>query len=363
MNILQGNLLLLFIYSILLVFKKKKFNKVFLFLITVQLILINGLRSMWIGIDTNRYYRYFHEVRSFKTISSLFDYNMESGYTFYQKLVGLLTDNFQIFLLITASIIYVTLAFFVYKYSGNYFFSYLFFITFEFFAFSLSGIRQSIAISLGLIAFHFAIQKKLPFFIMIVLLATSFHTSALALIIFYPLANFRLKKNHLIFLTILYTVVVVFRYQIGALLTIFYYDDRSSSMLQQYDLSNGLGGTTLLILFILIIGVIFQNVLNNDDIVLQASFNIILVSLFFQTLSSFSYLFTRLNMYFLIILIIFIPKLFEPIKSGKSIFNRKQLGLFKLIIKIALIIYFTNYYLGVLEMNIDKLLPYRFFWE
>ncbi|MER2295053.1 MAG: EpsG family protein [Desemzia incerta] len=363
MNILQVNLLLLFIYSLLLKFKKKNLKKLFLFLMTTQLILINGLRSMWIGTDTNRYFRYFNEVRSFEKISSLFDYNMEIGYTLYQKAIGLITTDFNVFLLITAALIYIPVAFFVYNYSKNFFLSYLLFITFEFFAFTLSGIRQSLAISIGLFAFHFAVQKKPKFFLFAVLLAISFHTSAVVLLMFYPLINVKLNTKHLIFLTLTYTAFFIFRYRIGALLTIFYYDDRSTSMIQQYDVSSGIGGVSLLLILLVILSLIFQNVLNNNDRVLRASFNIMIIALFFQTLSAFSYLFTRLNMYFLILIIIFVPNIFQPISTQKIRYNQKQLSFLKIVLKLILIIYFVYYYQGILEIDIDNLLPYKFYWQ
>lgn len=91
--------------------------------------------------------------------------------------------------------------FFIFKYikvqSKNLPLSLLIFMFGGFFAFSLSGMRQSIGVSIALYSIKYIYQKKPIRFVILILLASLFHTSALIFVLFY-IPRFKIEVQHLI---------------------------------------------------------------------------------------------------------------------------------------------------------------------
>ena len=83
-----------------------------------------------------------------------------------------------------------------------------------------SGIRQSIAMGIGLVAFHFVKKKKLVSFLITVIIALGFHQSAFILFAMYPLYYFRIKKKHIYYLIPLIAIVYIFNQRIFSRLLI-----------------------------------------------------------------------------------------------------------------------------------------------
>lgn len=83
--------------------------------------------------------------------------------------------------------------------------SILIFMCGGFFAFSLSGMRQSIAISIVLFSIKFIKEKKLVPFLIFIGVATLFHTAAIIFLVFYFLKNVRVNP-----LVILVLVIVTY---------------------------------------------------------------------------------------------------------------------------------------------------------
>lgn len=365
MNILQINFLMFFVCSLVFLnsFFGNKLRNIFLFFITIQLSVVSGLRSQWVGVDSNRYARHFENVANIDSLKGLFQYDQEVGYVIYQKIISIFSEQYAVLFFLTSLMIFTILAWFVKQYSNNYFLSYLIFISLGFFEFTMSGIRQSIAISVGLIAFHFALERKPIKFLIIVLLAVSFHSSSIILFLFYPLANLNITNIKLVFVSLIYILTYFFRYRIGEMLTLFYYDDEASTILHRYSTSSGLGTLTIFMIILVIAGYTLSNP-NRDDleITYKATFSTTIISIFFQTLSSFSYLFTRLNMYYMLLLIVFIPNFLTNISTNR---NQNTLSSYVLnqFILIVIVVALTIYYLTGVNNNINNLLPYKFYWE
>lgn len=86
---------------------------------------------------------------------------------------------------VNALILYVSLYFFIRKYSVNQWLSFFIFLFFPlFFLNSLSVVRTFTAIALVLYSYKFLIDKKILFFIVIVLIASMFHKAALIALCF-----------------------------------------------------------------------------------------------------------------------------------------------------------------------------------
>ncbi|GGP06540.1 hypothetical protein GCM10010992_26950 [Cloacibacterium rupense] len=90
------------------------------------------------------------------------------------------------------------------KYSSNYVVSWAVFIAFPFFFLaSLSTLRQSLTNALILYSFHFAFQKKIYPFIVIILMSSLIHSSGIFGFFLYPIVNIKIKRNILFIITVI----------------------------------------------------------------------------------------------------------------------------------------------------------------
>lgn len=179
---------------ILCVFNRKHrgMNAILIFVVGA---FINGFRSLSFGIDNEAYARYF-ESHSYLTLAESWErvITQEGKDPFYYFLgnvfskMGFSDRGWFVFI----AIVYMGgFCYVMYKYSKNYFTSVLFLLSQSYFYFSMSGLRQTLAMGVCFFAFDFACRKKLVPFILCVLLATQFHSSALIFLIIYPIKNLR----------------------------------------------------------------------------------------------------------------------------------------------------------------------------
>lgn len=365
MNILYLNFFLIIVYGFLFLnrYAFEKYKYIFLTLTTVQLVLFNGLRHMSIGVDTFRYARHFYRIQDINSLSQLLDYDMEIGFVIFNRVIGLFF-NHQVAFLLAATVIFGLFAFVISKYSKNIFLSYLIFISLGFFESTFNTMRQSIAISITLLAFYFAMKKKPQFFFITIIIATSFHISALIAIPIYFLMHYQLDTIKILIISFVYMILLTFRHQIGEIFTRIYYGDSASILMDMYDSSGGIGGTTLALIFFFILFTISHRPMNNKgNRLLNATYNINILAIFIQTLSSFSYLFTRLNFYYLIYLVIYIPLLFEPTEHSFLKNYDYQIRFVKSIMLTVIVLFLGYSYLNDIGNNLNNLLPFRFGWE
>lgn len=363
MNILELNLLLIMgFYIIILPIKKLNISsKIFMTLITTQLIIINGLRHIVVGNDTYRYERSFLIAKDTHGLMELIRLDYEIGYQIVQKIVGIFTNNFQMWLIIISIFCFVSLTIFLRKYSDGIFMSYILFITMGFYDFSFSGIKQSLAIIILLWSYKYILDKKLGKFLVTVLVASSMHLSALIFIPAYFISKVKWKRYHILGAIAIYSLVYIFKHEIGRILTIIYYQD-STQILNKYVSTGSIGGLALFVLSIILIGFFVYSPIKYKDRENTVLFNLMIIAFFIQSLSSFSYLFTRLNMFYLIFIILYVPKIIKNI--DKSILKLNALQGYILRKMLTVIIFGSTiiYYLNTMQLNGAGILPYKFFW-
>lgn len=201
---LAYNLLLLLILILGICFceikKSKQNNMIFLFLASIAMIILSYLRADTVGIDYKQYATYFSQVRNggwSYLISSANGYRIEPGYSLLNYLVSLFTGDVHIYMLVVAIITVSLAAVLFYRYSPIPWIGMFVYISFGFFGNSLSFIRQSIAISIFLFSIHFLKNKKFLPYLLIVLLAASFHKSIIIMIPVYFIAHIKVNWKSL----------------------------------------------------------------------------------------------------------------------------------------------------------------------
>lgn len=159
----------------------------------VILMSLIGFKDITIGNDTPNYIEFYNRLQhmsSYRDKSSRY----ETGYQIYTKLIGHFFDSYQALFIITAIVCVSCVCFGIYKNSRNWQYSLFLFVGLRFFYFFLSGIRQSLAVSIIFVAYIYLKEKKKIPFIALVLIASSFHFSALIFLFAWPISNMKLEN-------------------------------------------------------------------------------------------------------------------------------------------------------------------------
>ncbi|MGN1161706.1 MAG: EpsG family protein [Candidatus Fimenecus sp.] len=206
MNIFVVNILLTMLWGFILLKIKptKTKRKLYIALMSFNWILISGFRGMSVGADTLSYRRRFERTLS-TPWSKLFENfyvvyvnedGKDPGYSVFEKLVQIFTQNYQVYLLIVAAVFFIGLAFWVYRYSSEPCMSYLIFSAFLFGFYALTGLRQTIATVLVVFIGTKLIEKrKMIPFLLVVIVAFTVHKSALCFLPFYFLSRVPINKK------------------------------------------------------------------------------------------------------------------------------------------------------------------------
>lgn len=162
---------------------------------TLLLILFMGLRNpLSSGSDTIGYYRLFTEIGSMDLSEIIESSRMEHGFLIYMKACAMFIKNAQWFFVLSATFMFIPLGIVIYRYSTSVLQSALMFVGFSFFSFYTTGFRQTLAISICFLAFLCIENRKCFKFILLVLLAMTFHKSAIVFLPAYWIS--RLKSNN-----------------------------------------------------------------------------------------------------------------------------------------------------------------------
>ena len=174
-----------------------------MFLAGIVLFVIMGLKSETIGNDTPSYIEFYNRLQRMGT---LIDSNsrFEIGYQLLNKIVGLLFEDVQALFVVVAVICIGCIMYGCSQYSCNWQYSLFLLVGLRFFYFFLSGLRQSIAVSIIFVSYKYLNEKKIVKFVLLVLLASSFHLSAIFFLLAWPISKFKWKKT-----TIMQVIVIV----------------------------------------------------------------------------------------------------------------------------------------------------------
>lgn len=215
--------LLFAIISVIAIFglQSKQSNKktiLSLIIIFSVLLFFAGFRATSVGNDTKEYKRIFDIVSNEKSISdAIKSTRYEPGYIAYNFLVSRITDNFQYILIINSAIYIFASIWFIKKYSLSTPKTIMLYFTFGLYYLIMNIERQCIAISFFLFAIPFLENKRILPYILLILLASTFHSTSIILLIliFVPKVDFEKKTNILKWIVISLISVVLINYGIN----------------------------------------------------------------------------------------------------------------------------------------------------
>ena len=189
--------------------KIKNSQNIFLVICFITFFLFVGWRSVSTGSDTIGY------INSFKqSILHKWDYfnisRFEKGFLSFQIILGYLTSNARLYLIILSGIFNYGIYKFIKNNSNNYLMSVLMYVCLLFYYDSMTMIRQFFAMIIMLYAFKFIKNKKMIPFIIAVLIAMQFHITAIVCILLYPIYSFKYSRKAALFLIILSILALIF---------------------------------------------------------------------------------------------------------------------------------------------------------
>lgn len=140
---------------------------------------MSAFKATTVGNDTVEYVRLFRMGEGALAASTRY----EIGYLYFSFTIWKLFHNVQFLFLLFSVVFYLSLGRFISKYSAMPWVSILIFFAYTLFGFSMSALRQSLAVAILFVSFDFALKRKYINFAFAIAAASLFHTSALFFIL------------------------------------------------------------------------------------------------------------------------------------------------------------------------------------
>ncbi len=316
-----------------------------------MLLLLLVLRDKSVGIDMKNYIRIFEYI-SRSSWSRALGRSAEMGYSAVNKLVSLVAEDFFWMQAVAAVLSVRWLARAYSRYSTDGALTIVLFAVLSNFVLLFSGLRQSIAISLGFAAFEQVRQKRFLAFLATVAVTVLFHTSAFMLIFMYPLYHVKISKKWLLWVIPAMAAVFLTNRQIFGVLTAFL------SRYTKYDAHiSSTGAYTMLILFALF--ALFAYLIPDEQTLdpdTQGMRNFLLLAVVLQMFAPLHNLAMRMNYYYMAFIPLVIPRI---IACRSRRWNQVALAA-----RHIMVVFFLAYFFATAPRdNVLQTFPYRFFWE
>lgn len=308
-------------------------------------------RHKYIGNDTANYIHYFG-LFSRMDWSFTGPDSLEIGYMVINKLISLIYNDPHFFLAVigfaVSAMLYPTYR----RLCVDPALTITLFCTMTTFAMLFSGIRQMLAVGIGVIAYEFARKKWLIPFIIAIVVATTIHSSAFVLAFIYPLYHVRITKKIFYYSIPLLVLLFIFNRQIfgfiGSYLERFTRFNISETTTSAYS-------TLIMILIFTVFAFLIPDDRELDDETIALR-NILLFSLILQMFAPVHLLAMRMNYYFIIFIPLLIPKIIE-----KPRIRFRQVALIARYVMV--IFFFVYFFITATPGNKLHIIPYHFFWE
>lgn len=342
------NVLLVGTYSLIynLWFKGNlRVKLVFICIVTLQLILLLGLKSEFLGADMQNYWVYYEEQLRWN-LMSLADERFEIGFKALTKLVTLITENPQVYLLVIASLSIIPVSIVIYKYSKMPFLSLLLYVFLGFYSFNFSGLRQAIALGVIFIAYNFLVSKRPLKFIATIAIATCFHFSAIAFLPAYFLGRFKFDPRGFALFLIVAILILTLNAQILVWLTSFLYQDFSVVVTNSYT------WMAMSVIIFLACMQYYREAIKSDskNIALYALVGVGVALMLFAPVADNV---MRIANYYFIFTILLVPAVLIEVRRPKM----------RAVLTSAVLCVFMAVYVYLLNIDGYSIVPYQFFWE
>ena len=188
--------------------KTRYSQKNFLIWTTVIMIFFYGLRASNVGSDTISYINMFVEDGN-QRLGNLWAYMWEEkspAFVLFEWIFYRILPFPQLWLIATSAFFFIAFGMFIYENSETPVYSYFMFFTI-FGTFQMTGVRQSCAMAVFLMAYRYIKEKKIVKYLLMIGLAYLFHKSAVVLLPIYWFKNRKIRKIDVVVIIIIMSVI------------------------------------------------------------------------------------------------------------------------------------------------------------
>ena len=337
--------------------KEQKNMLFYCIVISIYMIILIGLRSNNIGIDTLGYYRGYIQAASYP-FSYLSEEINDKGFVFLQILFNRLHINFTGFNLIYALFNIIVISYMIYKKSAIPWLSYFLYICFGFFVLDFTMVRQTLAMSIVVLAVMLDKNKTVKDFIqfaILVLIAYTIHASAIICIPIWFIRKIPFNNVIVMMFFVLIATCYLFKGQFSRLVI-----NLAGNISDKYENYQGLGEESaglllyLMIMVSVIFGLFVSGFLNNKWN--QTTFYMLCIMLIIFPAVQGGGAIMRAYYYFYIFMIVYIPNMINSINSEGD----RPIQMF--VFLLYMLVGFYQFYSAVTG-NSNHLVPYQFFWQ
>lgn len=341
MGIYVCNYLLLIIYMFLYkMTNNKKVKKSVFILSLLQLILIQGLRNINLGSDMPFYWIYYNTQRMHSIFNLSFS-RFEIMFKILTKIVSSITTNKQMYLLIISLLSNIPVSIIILKKSKNPIMSFLLYLSFGFYNFNFSGLRQAIAFAITFYSLIHIIDRKILKFIISIIVASLFHSSALVFLPAYFLYNFKITKLKIICIAIIDIVIYIFKVQIFSFFNSLFYEN--------YDMviTNSVNWMIMCLVIVFFCLLFYKKVESNYSSLI---YNLVVIGSSIMLLSPIANNILRISNYYFMFIILLIPEIVYSLKIIKN----------KLLAENIVVLFAFILYIYLLYVDSYNIVPYVF---
>lgn len=337
---------------------------IFLILCYIPLMLLCALRSVNIGNDTITYHQLYAQSIgiSWREYFIMKESRWETGYLLLNKMLSSISENPQLIIIVSSIISIYLVIRFIHKYSKNPYISIYLFVTMRFYVFYMSNIRQSLALGIIMLSYDFIVSRKIVPFIISVLIASQFHTTAIVFIFAYPILNLPYKRKLILNILIFSTITFIFFNPIMKIITMYApakYSNYINTVyfLEATNLANIMNfcvAFAILIFFLLKYKGIYFKEMKYSVSERTRFMYLLLISVSFALISIKFGMAARIQYYFYIFSIVIIPNMISEIKEQKS----------KNIVTFYILMCFFMYFTIIMIFRPDwqRVYPYELFF-
>ncbi|WP_233188367.1 EpsG family protein [Actinomyces qiguomingii] len=149
-------------------------------------IVLSSMRAVTVGSDTREYRRVFHSIVGADSLEEAYSVSrFERGYVVLNYVVSRVTDDFNVFLLVLSIVAFGAIFIFIHRYAFSNSVAVLLAFGMSVFYDVMLALRQGVAVALFLFAFPALLNRRPVHYVLLILLASQFHSSALLLLPLY----------------------------------------------------------------------------------------------------------------------------------------------------------------------------------
>lgn len=183
-----------------------------LLLAALPMFALIAFRGTSMGNDTGAYLRFFREMMNLSWDHMFLvneqGYQFEEGFVLFEKLVTYITQNDKVYQVLYTVVYLLAVVDFANQLERDHFLFLYFFATLGIYTFMFTGVRQCLAMSICLFSYRFIKKRQFIPFLLLTLLAFTFHKSAILFLVAYFIYTRKINFGSIL----LYGIIAAFAY-------------------------------------------------------------------------------------------------------------------------------------------------------